>query len=496
MKKLSRNSTYGAILTLALVASACTAVSEPASTTGSPPQATMITSTTLDAPEITTTTAPATTTTTTVVLSDVEPALTGAASGDWRLFPGSGNGGYDVTLVDLTLVLSDDMAQIEGVAAITAHATQDLQRFSLDARDLNIASVSVGGEEVESDIVGPELVVTLDDPLAEGDPFTVSVTYSAEPQRYLPPGVPFPMGWDRSSSGDLLFVHGFPGAAATWAPVNESKDDPARFIVRIDAPDGLEVTGSGFRSEDGDFVVWDTQQEIGGSTFAISDYEQSTIEWNGIPIELDLTPDSPVRDKWSELIPEMLDFHESVFGPFPFERLGISAINGKQFALSDATRILIPESMPSPVLAHELAHQWAGNAVHSTDPETYSWMFEGLATYAEALFINRDNDSIPDLRFGVPSETRPLDRVDSVDDLLDAVTYQRGALLYHALRLEIGEDAFFDTLREFIQRNLHGTAEIEDLQAVAEELSGQDLTAFFTGWVSESAVPELPPIDG
>jgi aminopeptidase N len=123
-------------------------------------------------------------------------------------------------------------------------------------------------------------------------------------------------------------------------------------------------------------------------------------------------------------------------------------------------------------------------------------MFEGLATYAETLFLHRNNDGIPDFSFGVPSETRPLDQVDSVDDLLDAVTYQRGALLYHALRLEIGEDAFFNTLREFIQRNLHGTAEIEDLQAVAEELSGQDLEAFFTGWVSESAVPELPPVDG
>ncbi|MCZ6505788.1 MAG: M1 family aminopeptidase [Actinobacteria bacterium] len=92
--------------------------------------------------------------------------------------------------------------------------------------------------------------------------------------------------------------------------------------------------------------------------------------------------------------------------------------------------------------------------------------------------------------------TRPLDQVDSIDDILDSVTYQRGALLYHALRLEIGDEAFFATLREFIERNLHATAEIEDLQAIAEEITGDDLSQFFTSWVTETTVPQLPPTDG
>jgi hypothetical protein len=47
-------------------------------------------------------------------------------------------------------------------------------------------------------------------------------------------------------------------------------------------------------------------------------------------------------------------------------------------------------------------------------------------------------------------------------------------------------------LREFIQRNLHATAEIEDLQAIAEELTGDDLSQFFTSWVTETTVPQLP----
>jgi hypothetical protein len=51
-------------------------------------------------------------------------------------------------------------------------------------------------------------------------------------------------------------------------------------------------------------------------------------------------------------------------------------------------------------------------------------------------------------------------------------------------------------LREFIQRNLHATAEVEDLQAIAEETSGEDLSRFFAAWVTETVVPDLPRTDG
>ena len=83
-------------------------------------------------------------------LSDIDPVLVGALRGDSVLFPESGNGGYEVTLVDLTLVLSDDLTAIDGVASISANATQDLQRFSLDARDLDVSDVTVNGEAVEA----------------------------------------------------------------------------------------------------------------------------------------------------------------------------------------------------------------------------------------------------------------------------------------------------------------------------------------------------------
>lgn len=138
--------------------------------------------------------------------------------------------------------------------------------------------------------------------------------------------------------------------------------------------------------------------------------------------------------------------------------------------------------------------------LREVDAEASGWLWEGLATYSESLFAEHEGRdaaiTASVLSTSVPEVTRPLDRVDSIEDLLDNATYRRGALLYHALRLEIGDEAFFMTLREFIQRNLHATAEVEDLQAIAEETSGEDLSRFFAAWVTETVVPDLPRTDG
>ncbi len=265
---------------LVLVVSACSGTTAATTSSSTAPPITTTTSSS---------TAPSTTTATTAPLRKIDAALVGDTGGDWTLFPDSGNGGYDVSLYDLTLVVSDDLTALQGVASITAVATQDLQRFSLDARELVVASVSVEGESVEFVTAGPELIVTLDEPLTSGDEFTVAVDYQAEPAPYRPEGVPFSMGWDVTPSR-LLLVHGFPGAAATWTPISESLHDPARYIFRIDAPEGFTATASGFPIDDEEFFVWDTQQEVGGATFSIAEYETSVIEWNGIPIEFALTP--------------------------------------------------------------------------------------------------------------------------------------------------------------------------------------------------------------
>ncbi len=81
------------------------------------------------------------------------------------------------------------------------------------------------------------------------------------------------------------------------------------------------------------------------------------------------------------------------------------------------------------------------------------------------------------------------------DDLFARVVYVRGALTLHALRLTIGDAAFFDVLREYVAMYQHDNATTADFIAIAEAVSGQDLEAFFDAWLYALEIPDIPQMD-
>ena len=81
--------------------------------------------------------------------------------------------------------------------------------------------------------------------------------------------------------------------------------------------------------------------------------------------------------------------------------------------------------------------------------------------------------------------------VPAPDDLFNAGVYYRGALVLHALRQAVGDDAFFEILRTYYDQYKYGNATIEDFIAVAESVSGQDLSDLFNAWLYAPLVPDL-----
>ena len=80
------------------------------------------------------------------------------------------------------------------------------------------------------------------------------------------------------------------------------------------------------------------------------------------------------------------------------------------------------------------------------------------------------------------------------DTLFSRSVYSRGALALHALRLEIGDDAFFELLRTYAADFAYSNATSADFFAVAEKVSGQDLDAFFDAWIYADDIPDLPSL--
>ncbi len=90
-------------------------------------------------------------------------------------------------------------------------------------------------------------------------------------------------------------------------------------------------------------------------------------------------------------------------------------------------------------------------------------------------------------RLAVPPPGDP-----SAELLFAPTVYLRGALTLHALRLTIGDEAFFATLTEYLSEFGGGTAETEDFVAVAESVSGADLDELFESWLFDTELPALP----
>jgi aminopeptidase N len=70
----------------------------------------------------------------------------------------------------------------------------------------------------------------------------------------------------------------------------------------------------------------------------------------------------------------------------------------------------------------------------------------------------------------------------------------RGALTLHALRLRVGDEVFFDILRTYVERNRNGNSTTADFVALAEEVSGEELSDLFNEWLYDPVIPDMPEL--
>ncbi len=140
------------------------------------------------------------------------------------------------------------------------------------------------------------------------------------------------------------------------------------------------------------------------------------------------------------------------------------------------------------LIAHELAHQWFGNKITCKSWQDI-WLNEGFATYSEILWAEHTDPTFDaDLRLSTAGGFPPIGD-PGPDDLFSRGVYDRGALVLHALRRTIGDEAFFDTLRAWHAEYQYSSATTEDFVALAEEVSGMELSARFDAWLNAAQFP-------
>jgi aminopeptidase N len=154
------------------------------------------------------------------------------------------------------------------------------------------------------------------------------------------------------------------------------------------------------------------------------------------------------------------------------------------------TMVLLSSNMTGQRTAvHEMAHMWFGNWV-SLDSWQEMWRNEGFATYVTMMWQNRGDPEALELEvagaLSSVAENEPQYPLGSPppEYLFGFNTYFEGAAMVHALRQEVGDEAFFTGLRNYFQQFGGGTASDEQFRAVMEQAAGRSLEAFFAEWLS------------
>lgn len=152
------------------------------------------------------------------------------------------------------------------------------------------------------------------------------------------------------------------------------------------------------------------------------------------------------------------------------------------------------------LLANTIAHQWWGSEV---SPRTLNdaWITNGMARYGELMYVEEESGKsalhagLQDVAAGALAyDTIPLSsssRLSPFSPEFQSMTLEKGAMVFHMLRWEIGDKAFLATLKGALSQYTDQGMRAADFEKVAESQSQQQLTPFFAQWVDGTGAPQF-----
>jgi aminopeptidase N len=423
--------------------------------------------------------------------------------------PGHGDPSWSATHYALDLDYDVSGNRLRGEAVVEAVAEEDLTRVVLDLAHLRVTKVTVDGTAPSKYAARDDrLVVTLRTPISAGADFRLTVKYDGQP-RPLIDRHHGDAGWEELEDG--VIVAGQPHGAPTWFPCNDRPDNKAAYTISVTTQPEYVVVANGeltHRRRAGSTVRWSYQQAAPMATYLatvqIGRYDLRELD-AAVPMLAAVPAD--IDDGFEAAFgrqPEMLATFVDLFGPYPFptytvvvtpdeleiplESQSLSTF-GRNFCRGDWEAIRL--------VAHELAHQWFGNSATLGEWKDI-WLHEGFACYSEWIWSEASGGDTADAWARRHHERlagleQDLVLADPGPELMfDDRVYKRGALTLHALRLSVGDDAFFAILRGWVAEHRDGTVSTAGFVAFAGDRTDVDLSDLFSSWLQEPELPDLP----
>ena len=429
-------------------------------------------------------------------------------------------------------------------AHLIGKATLDLKpyfyptdKLELDAKgfDINRVALSKDGSLIDLKYEYDSLMLTiqLDKVYTRNEEFTVFIDYVAKPDELDnvgsaaiagDKGLYFINPDGTENKPQQIWTQGETKANSCWFPTIDSPNERTLQEMFITVQDKYITLSNG--------KLVDSQKNSDGTRtdhwnqtiphapylfmMCIGEFAKVSDEWRGIEVDYYVEKDyEPYAREIFGNTPEMLEFFSNKLGyDYPWEKYSQVVVRDFVSGAMENTSAVIHgnflqrthreliDATNEDVISHELFHHWFGDLVTCE-----SWanlpLNEGFATYGEYLWREykygkdeADQHIYTDLTNYLAEATikrEPLIRYyhRNRDDMFDAHSYQKGGRVLHMLRDLVGDDAFFASLKHYLNKNAFTDVEIDELRMAFEEVCGQDLNWFFDQWYHQPGHPEL-----
>jgi hypothetical protein len=351
--------------------------------------------------------------------------------------------------------------------------------------------------------------VTLNRPYSAGEVFELYVAYNGQPRS----GLGFGSITFRTRRGQPeVYTLSEPWFAYTWWPAKDDLRDKTTADLWFTVPSTLTVASNGTLQGVDDVgsgkvrYRWKTESPTADYLYCVAatNYNVFDATWSygsqTMPLKFFIYPEDDGGSARSACLrsADMLTTFSELYGVYPFaaEKYGIAEF-GFGGGMEHQT-ITGQGGFGDSLTAHELSHQWWGDNVTCATWHDI-WLNEGFATYSEALWAEfRPGSSGTPALLAYMAGLRPGDPSGSVYcyDIADPgrifdtnLSYLKAAWVLHMLRHLLGDDTFFATLAAYRAAFQGGAATTADVESVAEDVGGRDLSWFFGPWIYGDGIP-------